>query len=216
MITLHVLIGRVIIPDEGYLKACYDLCKKHNVLFMADEIQSGLGRTGKLLAVDWEGFRPDVVILGKALSGGVFPVSAVLANRDIMLCIKSGQHGSTYGGNPLGCAVGMAAIKALIDDDLCYKSLLMGELFRKLLKNLNHPLLKTVRGKGLMNAIELDETKTKGKSAWDLCCILKDNGLITKPTHDTIIRLTPPLCITEGQLHKAVEIIKLSLDQLSQ
>lgn len=202
---------RVIVPEDGYLKACYALCKKHNVLFIADEIQSGLGRAGKMLAVEHEGIRPDLVILGKALSGGVFPVSAVLADKDIMLCIKAGQHGSTYGGNPLGCAVGIAALDVLIEEDLCNKSLRLGEVFRSALLALNHPLLLKVRGRGLMNAIEIDTGKSKG-SAWDLCMVFRDHGLITKPTHDTIIRLTPPLIITEEELIHCVGIIKASLD----
>lgn len=202
----------MLIPDRGYLKACYDLCKKHNVLFIADEIQSGLGRAGKLLAVHHENIRPDIVILGKALSGGVLPVSAVLADKEIMLCIKPGQHGSTYGGNPLACAVGTAALQVLIDEDLCGKSEKLGKIFRSALESLYHPLLTTIRGEGLMNAIEIDCENAKG-SAWDLCCVFRENGLITKPTHDTIIRLTPPLCITESQLMECVQIIKKSLDQ---
>jgi ornithine--oxo-acid transaminase len=200
------------IPDRGYLRACHELCKKHNVLFIVDEIQSGLGRAGKLLAVHHEGVRPDIVLLGKALSGGVLPVSAVLADKEIMLCIKPGQHGSTYGGNPLACAVGMAALQVLLDEDLCGKSERLGIAFRAALEALHHPLLSNIRGEGLMNAIEIDESKAKG-NAWDLCCIFKEHGLITKPTHDTIIRLTPPLCITEPELLECVQIIKKSLDQ---
>lgn len=202
----------VVVPDDGYLKACYDLCKQHNVLFMADEIQSGLGRAGYLLAAEHDGIRPDVVILGKALSGGVLPVSAVLADREVMLCIRPGQHGSTYGGNPLACAVGAAALDVIVEEGLCARSKVLGEIFRKALVALEHPLLVRVRGRGLMNAIEIDGARAKG-SAWDLCVLFKEHGLITKPTHDTIIRLTPPLCITEEELSQCVSIIKTCLDK---
>lgn len=202
----------MIVPDDGYLKACYELCKQHNVLFIADEIQSGLGRAGCLLAAEHDGVRPDVVILGKALSGGVLPVSAVLADREVMLCIRPGQHGSTYGGNPLACAVGAAALDVIVEENLCARSKQLGEVFRQALLDLNHPLLIKVRGRGLMNAIEIDGDKAKG-SAWDLCVLFKEHGLITKPTHDTIIRLTPPLCISEDELVHCIGIIKTCLDK---
>lgn len=220
-------LHRIHVPDDGYLRQCYELCKEHNVLFMADEIQSGLGRAGTMLAVDHEGVRPDVLILGKALSGGVFPVSAVLADRDIMLCIQPGEHGSTYGGNPLGCAVALAGLKALQEDNLVANSAELGAKFRAALEARNHPAISdgkslptllthlcVVRGRGLMNAIDIDEAKTGGKTAWDLCMLLKQNGLITKPTHEKTIRLTPPLCITEGELQACQEIIFRSLDEL--
>lgn len=206
----------IVVPDEGYLRNCADLCKKHNVLLIADEIQTGLGRTGRLLAVDHEGIRPNMVILGKSLSGGVYPVSAVLADRDIMLCIKPGEHGSTYGGNPLACAVAMAALEVLREEDLASRAQVLGERFRVALRALNCPMLKVVRGKGLLNAIVVDEEKLgAGKQAWHLCLLLKRYGLLTKPTHDNIVRLSPPLCITEAQIDEAVIIIGKALNDIA-
>lgn len=196
----------VVVPDDGYLKACYDICKRHNVLFIADEIQSGIGRSGRLLACDWEGVKPDILVLGKALSGGVTPVSAVFANDDIMLTIKPGEHGSTYGGNPLACAVGMAALDVVRDEKLAENADRMGKIFRSEMSKINHKMIKKVRGKGLLNAVV---TEPSGDvKAWDICVMLKEKGLLAKPTHEHIIRFTPPLIINEAQMSEAVAIIK--------
>ena len=195
----------VVVPDEGYLRACYDLCHARNVLFIADEIQTGIGRTGKLLACDYENVHPDILILGKALSGGVTPVSAVLSNDEIMLTIAPGEHGSTYGGNPLAASVGVAALEVVRDEHLSEKAYAMGELFRSEIKKINNPMIKNVRGKGLLNAVVTEPHG--GKVAWDICLTLKENGLIAKPTHDHIIRFTPPLVITKKQMTEAVDII---------
>ena len=196
----------VVVPDDGYLKACYDICKRHNVLFIADEIQSGIGRSGRLLACDWEGVKPDILVLGKALSGGVTPVSAVFANDDIMLTIKPGEHGSTYGGNPLACAVGMAALDVVRDEKLAENADRMGKIFRSEVAKINHKMIKKVRGKGLLNAVV---TEPSGNiKAWDICVMLKEKGLLAKPTHEHIIRFTPPLIINEAQMHKSIGIIK--------
>ena len=196
----------VVVPDDGYLKACYDICKRHNVLFIADEIQSGIGRSGRLLACDWEGVKPDILVLGKALSGGVTPVSAVFANDEIMLTIKPGEHGSTYGGNPLACAVGMAALDVVRDEKLAENADSMGKIFRSEMSNINHKMIKKVRGKGLLNAVV---TEPSGDvKAWDICVMLKEKGLLAKPTHEHIIRFTPPLIINEAQMSEAVAIIK--------
>ena len=196
----------VVVPDDGYLKACYDICKRHNVLFIADEIQSGIGRSGRLLACDWEGVKPDILVLGKALSGGVTPVSAVFANDEIMLTIKPGAHGSTYGGNPLACAVGMAALDVVRDEKLAENADRMGKIFRSEMSNINHKMIKKVRGKGLLNAVV---TEPSGDvKAWDICVMLKEKGLLAKPTHEHIIRFTPPLIINEAQMSEAVAIIK--------
>lgn len=196
----------VVVPDDGYLRQCYDLCKQHNVLFIADEIQTGIGRTGKLLACDYENIHPDILILGKALSGGVTPVSAVLANDEIMLTIAPGEHGSTYGGNPLAAAVGIAALEVVRDEYLSENAYAMGELFRSEMEKIDNPMVKQVRGKGLLNAVVTEPHD--GKVAWDICLALKENGLIAKPTHDHIIRFTPPLIITREQMMEAVGIIK--------
>ena len=202
----------VFVPKDGYLKECYNLCKKYNVLFIADEIQTGLARTGKLLACDWEKVKPDMVILGKALSGGVYPVSAVLTSKEVMLCIKPGEHGSTYGGNPLACAVAIAALKVLKEERLADKADELGQYFRDELMKIKHPMLELVRGKGLMNAIII---KPKGKiEAWDVCVMLAKRGLICKPTHRHIIRLAPPLVISKIDLQKCVKIIKSVFDDL--
>lgn len=196
----------VVVPDDGYLKACYDICKRHNVLFIADEIQSGIGRSGRLLACDWEGVKPDILVLGKALSGGVTPVSAVFANDEIMLTIKPGEHGSTYGGNPLACAVGMAALDVVRDEKLAENADRMGKIFRSEVAKINHKMIKKVRGKGLLNAVV---TEPSGNiKAWDICVMLKEKGLLAKPTHEHIIRFTPPLIINEAQMSEAVAIIK--------
>jgi ornithine--oxo-acid transaminase len=202
----------VIIPDEGYLKKCFELCKKNNVLFIADEIQSGLGRTGKLLACDHEGVHADILVLGKALSGGTYPVSAVLCNDEIMLCIGPGQHGSTYGGNPVACKVGIAALTVLKEEKLSENSARLGKLLLAELQALQkvHPeLVKTVRGKGLFCAMVI--TEKNGKTAWDVCIALMNNGLIAKPTHGDTIRFAPPLVITEKQLMECVAIIKKTI-----
>lgn len=195
----------VVVPDDGYLRRCYDLCKQHHILFIADEIQTGIGRTGKLLACDYENIHPDILILGKALSGGVTPVSAVLANDEIMLTIAPGEHGSTYGGNPLAAAVGIAALEVVRDEKLSENAYAMGELFRSEMERIDNPMVKKVRGKGLLNAVVTEPHG--GKVAWDICLALKENGLIAKPTHDHIIRFTPPLIITRDQMMEAIGII---------
>ena len=204
----------VVVPKDGYLKNCYDLCHQYNVLFIADEIQSGLGRTGKLLACDYENVRPDVLILGKALSGGALPVSAVLADKDIMLQIKPGEHGSTYGGFPLACVVAVAALKVIKEEKLTENSFEMGEYFRSELRKIEHPMLKLVRGKGLLNAIIIEPRN--GFEAWDVCLKLKDKGLLCKPTHRHIIRLAPPLIITKEQLDECLQIIKDVFNELNE
>jgi ornithine--oxo-acid transaminase len=203
----------VIIPDEGYLKQAFELCKKNNVLFIADEIQSGLGRTGKLLACDHENVHADILVLGKALSGGTYPVSAVLCNDEIMLCIGPGQHGSTYGGNPIACKVGIAALKVLKEEKLSENSARLGKLLLTELQAIQkaHPeLVKTVRGKGLFCAMVIAEKN--GKTAWDVCMELMNNGLIAKPTHGDTIRFAPPLVITEKQLMECVAIIRKTVE----
>lgn len=201
----------VVVPDEGYLRSCYDLCHQHNVLFIADEIQTGIGRTGKLLACDYEEVRPDILILGKALSGGVTPVSAVLADDAIMLTIAPGEHGSTYGGNPLAAKVAIAALEVVKDERLAENASEMGALFRDEMGKINNPMIRKIRGKGLLNAV-VTEPKG-GKTAWDICLALKENGLIAKPTHDHIIRFTPPLVISREQMMEAIVIIKETFDK---
>ena len=195
----------VYVPDEGYLKACYDICKEYNVLFVADEIQSGLARTGKMLACDYENVRPDMLILGKALSGGVMPVSVVLADREIMLTNEHGQQGSTYGGYPLACGVAKAALEVLKEEKLAERSYELGIKFREALNAIKHPMVKIVRGKGLLNAIVVEPKD--GIEAWDVCVKLKEEGVLCKPTHRHIIRLAPPLTITEEQLMEVAQII---------
>ena len=202
----------VFVPDEGYLKKAYDLCRAKNVLFIADEVQTGIARTGKLLACDWEGVRPDVLILGKALSGGVYPISAVLADDDIMLCIHPGEHGSTFGGNPVAAKVAMAALEVIREEKLAENAEKMGILFRDELRRIKSPYIELVRGKGLLNAIVIKPFN--GKTAWDVCLKMRDNGLLAKPTHDHIIRFAPPLVINEEQIHEAVEIIRRSIKEL--
>jgi ornithine--oxo-acid transaminase len=196
----------VYVPDEGYLKAAYDLCKKNNVLFIADEVQTGLARTGKLLACDHEGVRPDILILGKALSGGVLPVSAVLADDEIMLTIKPGEHGSTFGGNPLACKVAIAALEVIKNENLAENAKRLGEIFRKEMKNIKSDMIELVRGKGLLNAVVIKPKN--GKEAWDVCLAKMEKGVIAKPTHGHIIRFAPPLVITEAQLIEACNLIK--------
>ncbi|MEI6488465.1 MAG: ornithine--oxo-acid transaminase [Bacteroidota bacterium] len=202
----------VVVPDQGYLKNCFDICKKNNVLFIADEIQSGLGRTGKRLACDHENVRPDILILGKALSGGTYPVSAVLADDHIMLCIQPGQHGSTYGGNPIACKVSIAALSVLRDEQLSENSERLGKLLLTQLKNIHAEfpeLVKLVRGKGLFCAMVI--TQRNGNSAWEVCLELAKNGLLAKPTHGDIIRFAPPLVINQKQLMECVAIIRKTL-----
>lgn len=199
----------VYVPDEGYLKKCYDICKKYNVLFMADEVQCGIARTGKMLACDHEGVRPDVLILGKALGGGVVPVSAVLADDYIMMNIKPGEHGSTFGGNPVAARVSMAALQVIKDEGLMGKADYLGKIFREEIMKINHPMIQKVRGKGLLNAVIIKPMN--GKEAWDVCLKMRDNGLLAKPTHQHIIRFAPPLVISEDELRQAIEIIKKSI-----
>lgn len=201
----------VVVPDDGYLRKCYDLCQQHHVLFIADEIQTGIGRTGKLLACDYEEVHPDILILGKALSGGVTPVSAVFANDEIMLTIAPGEHGSTYGGNPLAARVAIAALEVVCDEHLSENAFEMGALFRSEMEKIDNPMIKLVRGKGLLNAVVTEPRD--GKVAWDICLALKENGLIAKPTHDHIIRFTPPLVIDRDQMMEAVGIISQTFAQ---
>ncbi len=203
----------VFVPDEGYLKKCYDLCKAHNVLFIADEVQTGIARTGKMLCSQHDGIRPDIVILGKALGGGVLPVSACLADDDIMLNIKPGEHGSTFGGFPLAAKVAMAALEVVKEEKLVQNAEKMGRLFREEVKKIKSPFIVQVRGRGLLNAIV---TKPIGKkTAWDICLKMRDNGLLAKPTHDDIIRFAPPLCINETEIKKAVAIIKKTFEEMA-
>ncbi len=203
----------VFVPDEGYLKKAHEMCKEKNVLFIADEVQTGIARTGKLLACDHEGVKPDVLILGKAISGGVFPVSAVLANDDIMLVIKPGEHGSTYGGNPLGCKVAIAALDVVKDEKLAENAERLGKIFREEMLSIKSDMIELVRGKGLLNAVAIKPKN--GKTAWDVCMAMKENGLIAKPTHEHIIRFAPPLVINEEQLREAIDIIKKTIAQFA-
>lgn len=202
----------VFVPDEGYLKKAFELCKAKNVLFIADEVQTGIARTGRLLACDWEGFKPDVLILGKALSGGVYPISAVLADDPIMLTIHPGEHGSTFGGNPVAARVAMAALEVVKEEKLAENAEKMGAIFREELRKIHSPFIELVRGKGLLNAIVIKPHN--GKTAWDVCLKMRDNGLLAKPTHQHIIRFAPPLVITEEQVMEAVGIIAKSLKEL--
>ena len=223
----------IVVPDDDYLKEVRALCDKHNVLLICDEIQTGIARTGKLLCHEWAGIKPDLVLLGKAISGGMYPVSCVLGSKDIMLTIEPGTHGSTYGGNPLGCAVAIRALEIVRDEALVERAEHLGQIFRQGLRDLNSPMIETIRGKGLLNAMIIDETKTNGHSAWDLCILMKERGLLVgralkiahikngdaddskaKPTHQNIIRLAPPLVITEEQIHKALQIIDSAMKEL--
>jgi len=207
----------VVVPDEGYLKRCHELCKKHNVLFIADEIQTGLCRTGKLLCTDWDEFNPDVVLLGKAISGGVLPLSVVLSSKEIMLCIKSGEHGSTYGGSPLASAVGIAALQVLKEENLAERAQVLGERFRSKLGEMvtKFDFVEGVRGKGLLNALIIKAAPESQEEpwAWQFCLRLAENGLLAKPTHDHIIRLAPPLIITDAELDESLAIIEKTLAQ---
>ena len=205
----------VIVPDNGYLSEVRRLCSKYNVLMVADEIQTGIGRTGKMLATDYEDARPDILVLGKALSGGVLPVSAVLCDDPIMLCIKPGEHGSTFGGNPLSAAVATEALKVILNERLIENAYNLGKIFRDKLQKFtkNSDLVKLVRGKGLLNAIVINDTP-KSDTAWNICLKLRDNGLLAKPTHGNIIRFAPPLVITEKQLNECISIIIHTLRSL--
>ena len=202
----------VVVPDTGYLKKAKQYCEDAKVLFVADEIQTGLCRTGKMLACDHENVRPDILILGKALSGGMLPVSAVLADDDVMLTIKPGEHGSTYGGNPLGCHIAITSLKVLQEEKMSENAAVMGELLRDQLRRLESPLIKEIRGKGLLNAIVIDHPNKD--AAWELCLAMKDNGLLAKPTHGDKIRFAPPLIITRDQVLESVDIIEKSLKRI--
>jgi ornithine--oxo-acid transaminase len=204
----------VIMPSDDYLKQVRALCTKYNVLWIADEVQTGLGRTGAMLCCDHAQVKPDILILGKALGGGVFPVSAVLASNEVMGVLHPGQHGSTFGGNPLACAVATAALKVLVDESLPQNASEMGELFRKGLKEINSPIVKTVRGKGLLNALDI-EPFGNGKTAYDVCIALKSNGLLAKQTHTHTIRFAPPLTINAGQIEEALQIINFSIVEIA-
>jgi ornithine--oxo-acid transaminase len=199
----------VFVPDEGYLKKAFDLCKAKNVLFIADEVQTGIARTGKMLACDHEGVRPDILILGKALSGGVMPVSAVLADDDIMLNIKPGEHGSTFGGNPVACKVAIAALEVVKEEKLAERAEYLGKIFREELGKVQSDMIKQIRGKGLLNAIVI--RPKNGKEAWDVCEKMKELGVLAKPTHQHIIRFAPPLVISEEELREAIELIKKAI-----
>ena len=203
----------VIVPHDGYLKEIYDLCRENNVLLIADEVQTGIARTGKLLACDHEDVKPDILILGKALSGGVMPVSAVLARDEIMLCIKPGEHGSTFGGNPLACKVAMAALEVVKDEKLAENAQRLGEIFRERMRHIDSDLITDVRGKGLLNAIDI-KPYGDGKTAKHVCLQLMKNGLLAKQTHVHTIRFAPPLVIDEEQLHEACDIIQLTIRNL--
>jgi ornithine--oxo-acid transaminase len=203
----------VFVPDDGYLKTCYDLCHQHNVLFIADEVQTGIARTGKMLCSEHDGIRPDIVVLGKALGGGVLPVSACLADDDIMLNIKPGEHGSTFGGFPLAARVAVEALKVVKDEHLVENAEKMGQIFRREVKKIDSPFIEQVRGRGLLNAIVTKPVE--GKTAWDICIHMKEKGLLAKPTHDHIIRFAPPLCINETELMEAICIIKSTFEEMS-
>lgn len=225
----------IVVPDDDYLREVRALCDKHNVLLICDEIQTGIARTGKMLCHEWSGIKPDLVLLGKAISGGMYPVSAVLGSKEVMLTIEPGTHGSTYGGNPLGSAVAIRALELIQEENMVERAQTLGEKFRKGLKDINNPMITTIRGKGLLNAIVIDESKTNGHSAWDLCMLFKENGLLVgralkiahekkvnetdtvgqaKPTHQNIIRLAPPLVITEQEIETALSIIKKAMEDL--
>ncbi|TFK29175.1 ornithine aminotransferase [Coprinopsis marcescibilis] len=208
----------IVVPPTGYLASVHALCKKHNVLLICDEIQTGLCRTGRMLACEWEGVRPDLVLLGKALSGGVYPVSAVLGSEEVMLTIRPGEHGSTYGGNPLGCAVAVTALGVLVDEGLAERAERLGKVFREGLGEFRkHALIKEVRGRGLLNALVFEEEASeKGRTAWELCLLLKERGVLAKPTHRNIIRFAPPLVIEEEDLRRAVRIVGECLRDLDE
>lgn len=204
----------VVVPEEGYISKAYQMCKEKNVLFIADEVQTGLARTGKMLACDHENVKPDILILGKALSGGTMPISAVLADDEVMLVIKPGEHGSTFGGNPLAAKVAVAALQVLKEEKLDENTEKLGKLFREQVGKINSDMIELVRGKGLLNAIVIKPKN--GKEAWDVCLRMRDNGLLAKPTHGHIIRFAPPLIITEEQVLEAVKIIEKSIKEISE
>ncbi len=206
----------VMVPDEGYLRGAYDLCKKYQALFIADEIQTGIARSGKMLACDHENVHPDILILGKALSGGVYPISAVLANDDVMLCIRPGQHGSTFGGNPIAAKVAIAALQVVLDERLAENAERLGKIFRQEMQRIidKHPIVKLVRGKGLLNAIVINDSE-ESTTAWDLCVSMAQKGLLAKPTHGNIIRFAPPLVMTEDQLMECIAIIEQAISEFS-
>ncbi|EOA80762.1 uncharacterized protein SETTUDRAFT_157748 [Exserohilum turcica Et28A] len=225
----------IVVPDDSYLREVRALCDKHNVLLICDEIQTGIARTGKMLCHEWSGIKPDLVLLGKAISGGMYPVSCVLGSKEVMLTVEPGTHGSTYGGNPLGSAVAIRALELIQEENMIERAETLGNKFREGLKNMNSPMITTIRGKGLLNAIVIDESRTNGHSAWDLCMLFKEKGLLVgralkimhvkevdgadydgqaKPTHQNIIRLAPPLVITEQEIESALAIIKEAMDEL--
>lgn len=225
----------IVVPADDYLSKAKALCEKYKVLLICDEIQTGIARTGKMLCSEWSGIKPDLVLLGKAISGGMYPVSCVLGSKEVMLTIEPGTHGSTYGGNPLGCAVAIRALEIVEEEGMIARAESLGQLLRKGLEDLNSPMITTVRGKGLLNAIVIDESKTGGHSAWDLCMLFKKKGLLVspstgraslirtlsdrqcdqaKPTHRNIIRLAPPLVITEEEIKNALEIIGSAIEEL--
>ena len=207
----------VVVPDEGYLAKAYEMCRAKNVLLIADEVQTGLGRTGKMLCAEHDNVKPDILILGKALSGGVLPVSAVLARDEIMLTIKPGEHGSTYGGNPLACAVAIAALEVLKEEKLTENAEKLGHVFRKELKAMvdGNSLVTLVRGRGLLNAVVIKPT-ADGRTAWDFCVALKEEGLLAKPTHEHIVRFAPPLVIDEAGIQWALEKIEKVVKKMSE
>lgn len=204
----------VVVPDDNYLQGVRSICDKYNVLFIADEVQTGVGRTGKMTCCEHSNVKPDLLILGKALGGGVFPVSCVLGRNDVMLTLKPGQHGSTFGGNPLACAVAMESVKVIIEEDMIQNAENMGQIFREKLLNINLPNIELVRGKGLLNAIKI-KPFNNGKKAYDVCLQMKTNGLLAKQTHEHIIRFAPPLTINKSQINEAIEIIEKSIREIA-
>ncbi|EEQ29310.1 ornithine aminotransferase [Microsporum canis] len=204
----------IMVPDEDYLREAKALCEKHNALLICDEVQTGIARTGKLLCQEWSGVKADLVLLGKAISGGMYPVSCVLGRKDVMLTVEPGTHGSTYGGNPLGCAIAIRALEIIRDENMVERAETLGQQFRAGLKAINDPMIQTVRGRGLLNALVVDESKTNGHTAWDLCMLMKSKGLLAKPTHQNIIRFAPPLVITEEQIKESLKIIGEAIKEL--
>jgi len=204
----------VVVPVDGYLAGVRALCDKYNVLFIADEVQTGLARTGKMLCMDHSGVKADIICLGKALSGGTFPISAVLANDEVMLTIKPGEHGSTYGGNPLACAIAVESLQVLQDEGMAANAERQGERFREAIRGFNSPIIQSVRGKGLLNAVVIDDRSSDGSYAWDICVKLAHAGMLAKPTHGNIIRFAPPLCITDSEMDAALELLKEGLQPL--
>jgi len=206
----------IVVPDDDYLKRVRELCTKHNILLICDEIQTGIARTGRLMCYEWAGIKPDLLLLGKAISGGMYPVSCVLGSRDVMLTVEPGTHGSTYGGNPLGSAIAIKALEIVEEEKLTERAEALGEVFRRGLGEIQakNAMIATIRGKGLLNAIVIDESRTGGHGAWDLCMLMKEKGLLAKPTHQNIIRLAPPLVITEEEIQTALRIIEEACEEL--